>query len=1019
MKQYSEIKSELIKLSLPIGVIIVTSYPDYTILFANDTFCAMLGFDKELLPDAKKSAWSFVYPGDIERLKAEAALRSGDPEPYEIAYRVVKKDGTLIWVNQCSQHMQDDNGDELVYAYYTDITAQKQMEETIRATASKYETLVNSVPGGVGMYHLDEAFTPIFMSDGAYGFCNMTKDEYARATSKSTLAVFHPDDRQGFLDAVATARSENRKFEYAHRVLQKDGSYRWMRVSGKVMAGQDGIPVLYTVFTDIHEQMQVERALRESESRYAAAIKSANINIWEYDYAADTMTIFSKSPKVHPNNNIVVNYKQDVVSEGHIREDSAPLLFDMLERLKNGEKEVTADLWVRNTWGDEYWCERVIYTNSFDDEGKPVKAYCVGRDITKEKEAEKRYSDELSYREAMQKATMASINVNLNRNTILDYKSIFPEVTAYMETAKTAQAYFDHLYTELATKEMQKQCARVFNCDALLRQFGNGKTTLSLELTRKIGGRRYWTIMTAHMMKKENGDVVAFLYSTDITGERTLQQVMNCIAKTDYDFLVVADIPRNTSVRYTQKNLGDTYIKESTHFVEESRDYVRRSVCPKDVERVLKEIEPETVIKHLNSETSYSVFYGVPNPNGGILKKQLRFSYIDRELKSMLMTRVDITAAVEEQEKKNKELVAAVEMAERANAAKSEFLSRISHELRTPMNAIMGMDQLASQRLNDPNFISECIEKSQYASRYLLQLLNDILDMSKIETGRVMLKTEEIVCIPFLDSISTIIKTQAEAKGVNYVVTRFEGSKYSYLGDSVRLQQILINVLTNAVKFTKPGGIVRLDIAQMSADEKTARIRFTISDTGIGIGSEFLPDIFKPFAQEHNGTRSGYGGSGLGLAISKNLAELMGGDILVESTPGVGTTFRVEIPFGIPQNNSEADAETAAIKNCEIYDFSGKRILLVEDHQLNIMVAKKLLEFKNAAVEVAENGEIGFRMFADAAEHTYDAVLMDIRMPVMDGLQSAECIRNLDSPWAKAVPIIAMSANAFEEDVEK
>ncbi|MEG2421049.1 MAG: ATP-binding protein, partial [Oscillospiraceae bacterium] len=265
---------------------------------------------------------------------------------------------------------------------------------------------------------------------------------------------------------------------------------------------------------------------------------------------------------------------------------------------------------------------------------------------------------------------------------------------------------------------------------------------------------------------------------------------------------------------------------------------------------------------------------------------------------------------------------------------------------------------------------------------------------------------------------STIVETLAKEKGVHYVVTQFADCKNGYVGDGVRLQQILINILTNAVKFTPPGGTVHLDIAQLSGDEQSVKVRFTVSDTGIGIGKEFLPNIFSPFSQEHSGTNSSYGGSGLGLAISKNLAQLMGGDIFVESTLGQGTTFRVEIPFGLPAVAPEVPRKDSATAQ-RVYDFSGKRILLVEDHQLNIMVATKLLEFKNAAVTVAENGKIGLDLFAAAPEHYYDAVLMDIRMPVMDGLDAARALRRLPSPWAKTVPIIAMSANAFDEDVTK
>ncbi|MEF9983021.1 MAG: PAS domain-containing protein [Oscillospiraceae bacterium] len=1021
MKNLSEIKEDLLSLALPIGLVIAESTPSLPIICVNDFFVQMLGYSDadELFAKCNGSAWEFVSPADIKRLTAYAATRVGTSEAYEITYQAIRKDGSLIWINQNARHTFDENGRDIVFAYCTDVTAQKEMEETIRAGVKKYETLVNSVPGGVIMYHLDGTFTPIVLSDRVYELSGMTKEEYLAATCDTMLDILHPDDRQGFIDAVNVARDNRDKFDYTYRVLQKNGSYRWTHISGKVMDTNDNFPTLYAVLIDINEQIKTEHALRESESRYAAAVRSSNINIGEYDYATDTMYIFSKSPKVNQFKSIVNNYTKNVISSEHISNESATLLYHVLEELKNGAPEMSADFWIRNKYGDEFWCERVVYTNSFDEGGKPVKAYCVGRDITNEKEAEKRYYEERSYREAVQKATMSSINMNLTQNTILDFKSIFNSVNAYMSNAKTAQDYFDNVCRELSSVEMQKKYISNFSCDALLWDFANGKTTISMEFTRRIEKRLYWVMVTVNMMKRENGDIIAFLYSTDITNERTMQNIMNTVVTTDYDFLVVADVPQNTSVRYSQKNIGNNYLIESDHFIEDSQNYVRLYICPEDVERVLKEMEPKNVLAHLDSESFYSIFYSVPNSEGSISKKQLRFSYIDREQQCILLTRVDITAAVEEQEKKNKELMEAVTMAERANAAKSEFLSHISHEIRTPMNAILGMDQLASQRLNDPEFVGECIKKSQYASRYLLQLINDILDMSKIENSKIAIKNEPIVWQPFLNSINTIINTQAEIKGVKYVITQFENCKNSYMGDAVRLQQILINILSNAVKFTPKNGEVHLDISQISADEKVVNICFKISDTGIGINEEFLPDIFKPFSQEHSGTRSGYGGSGLGLAISNNLVGLMKGNISVESIVGKGTTFRVEIPFEISKNNSEKNIEVINAHNNTDYDFRGKKILLVEDHPLNVLVATKLLEHKNAYVDVAENGKMGVEMFANAPEYHYDAILMDIRMPIMDGLQATEAIRHLDNQWAKIVPIIAMSANAFDDDVVK
>ncbi|MEG1725730.1 MAG: ATP-binding protein [Anaerovoracaceae bacterium] len=1140
-----EIKENLITLSIPIGFVITKPYPTFEIVFVNDVFSDMLGFEnqEEFLSAYQESAMKYVYPEDISTLSTEAANRNGQYEPYEISYRALKKDGSYVWVTQHSRHMAGEEEEELIFAYYIDITAkkqakelidtaiigydvsiwewdilsnkcyqaihstrcdtkgvsifdnftewlfennhyhedsiekakkiferiksgekiveevlhthdsksneywwesvcyttifdnngkpikavaigkdvtaQKEIEDAIILGSKKYETLVNTIPGGVGMYRCDEKLTPIFMSNRAYELCNMTKAEYREATKNSTFDVFYPGDEKGLIEAVEKAQQGDGSFIYTHRVLQKDGSYRWMRVSGQIMPEEGNFPILCTVFTDVHEQIMAEKALQESELRYEIAIKSSNINIWEYDVNTDTINIFSYSPRINTAIRTINNYTKKAIELGWIREDCVEKFNNIFEQLRSGAKVSSADVWTHSQSNTEYWCERVTYTNSFDENGKPFKAFGVGRDITKEKETEKRYRDELAYREAMQNATIVSIHANITTDTIIDFKSKYDELRNNLNKVEGLQEYFTTIHAMITNEETKRIFNETFKRDALLKKFSEGETSFSMELSRLISGRRYWTVMSVHMMKTpENNDVVGFFYSTDTTNEKTMHNVMDAVVKTDYDFLVVVDGIHDSAVRYSDKNNEKMYVTESHNFEADTMEYARNYITSEDIENVLEEITIENILNQLNKNRTYSIYYSTNGNDGSKRKKQLRFSYIDKGLKIFLMTRTDITEAVDEQEKKNIQLEAALEMAERASVAKSEFLSRISHEIRTPMNAIMGMAQIATQNLEDKEFVRDCLEKSQYASKYLLILINDVLDMSKIETGNVVLKDEYIDCKAFIDGINTIIGTQAKMQEVEYISTEFEEREDGYIGDGVRLQQILINILTNAIKFTPKGGIVRLDITQRGLDENKAYICFKISDTGIGISEEFVPKLFKPFSQEHNDATTKYGGSGLGLAISKNLAQIMGGDISVESVLGKGTVFTVILPFKLAKGHICDGAEEHVAGEVYHYDFTGKRVLLVEDHYLNIMVARKLLEHKNAIVDVAENGKAGVEMFC-ADPESYDIILMDIRMPIMDGLQATREIRKLDNECAKKIPIVAMSANAFDDDVKK
>lgn len=349
-----------------------------------------------------------------------------------------------------------------------------------------------------------------------------------------------------------------------------------------------------------------------------------------------------------------------------------------------------------------------------------------------------------------------------------------------------------------------------------------------------------------------------------------------------------------------------------------------------------------------------------------------------------------------------------------ANNAKSEFLSRMSHDIRTPMNAIMGMTRIAESSVTDIEKVRECLAKIDVSSKYLLMLINDILDMSKIESGRMKLNLGEIEMSRFIEKIETIIKPQAQTKDINFTVET-DCSDLTVIGDSLRLNQILVNLLDNALKFTPRDGKVTASFKQVGTKGDFVDVRFSVKDTGIGISKENFTKIFRSFEQEKDDTARNYGGTGLGLAISKSLVEMMGGNIEVESELGKGTEFSFVIPMEKCER-SNVSKETAG--SLPTVSFDGKRVLLAEDNDLNIEIARTILTMDGFEVEVARNGRQAVDMFFESDEGYYDAVLMDIRMPVMDGLHAADEIRNLDRGDAATVPIVAMTANAFDDDVK-
>jgi PAS domain S-box-containing protein len=791
---------------------------------------------------------------------------------------------------------------------------------------------------------------------------------------------------------------------------------KWNRISGK-MISWCGHEAMMMYVMDITDEKESEAETKRLNRIYQATTSAAKLLLWEYDI---------------PNHRIILS--DDAYTQGelrktgygrtvenvpesmlqHIEDRSVAVFCELFRKVEEGT-DASGEIWFKRQPSIEAGCEQITYTVIRDESGRAVKAYGTGRNITAEKKEEDRYRREIEYlRENNDFDLIAKGHYNLTRNRVIEYSG--PVQRVYKGTGEKTydeilSAFLERKYTDEDRRILKEKMDRQY----LIRKSQQGEMQADIRYEWFPDGTEpVWISENIHTyIMPDSGDVECFTYSYDITEKKQNDAILELVSQNEFDYIgLIYSRTGKFELKVRSRDVG--FPKELHRKVNYSEclEYVRRNFLSQDeIKRYDEATEPGKILRGLETNRFYTVVYR-RTENGKTFCKQLNYSWLDEASGIILAVRTDVTAAYEREQAQLNKVRAAKLEADRANEAKSSFLSGMSHDIRTPLNGIIGFTEIAI-REKDPEKKQGYLEKIRMSGSLLNDLVNDTLELSRIESGKMILEPEITSTREILDTVITALRPSAELKGIGIVTERETIPSVPVWADRRKVQKIFLNLLSNAIKYTPSGGTVHLSAETLDVPENGCTQKFKIEDNGIGMSREFLERLYEPFAQEKRPEAKDVTGTGLGLAIVKDTVDLMGGKIEVRSRIGKGTCFTVGLPLPSAASSGIHD-ERADGKQISL---SGKRVLLFEDNYLNSEIASILLKENGMEVDTAENGREGVEKFKNSADGYYDVILMDIRMPLMSGYEAARAIRAMDREDVRVVPIIPMSADAFEEDI--
>lgn len=982
----------------------------------------------------------FLDHGRIEQIVGRLNREGSD----SFVYRRISRSGRLLYKQV--KYTWLDRQHDLIMETQTDLTdlyeqqleqvKRRHEEELLRERALSAE----SIPAGIGVIDMtDSALCLNYLNDGFYQMVGAGREAYAAFSGGDIVKAVYDEDRPVLLAEAAAAVRENRQLCCRVRLLRGDRKYRFVEIVANHVPLKDGTERFYAVFYDVDELLCTQMKLLEKELVFRDILTHSDILHFTY-YPASARyeaEIFPAQLSGFPK--VMDHFPDSFIRFAGLSAADAASFRQMAGAIDAGNTD--AECTVHMHFGGKSGWYRVHMLGILNDSGLVEKAIGNVFNVDRTVEAERAIADERLRVESLRGVYLATACFNATKDEEIAFnegggltrtegidegmlalaREIEPDIDKqHPKTLSSLLSAAGQIPDAAQRREFIRCCSR----GGMLRNYQQGKRDITLEYRRLLGDEPVWMSTRVILMAEPStGDVLTFYYTRDISRQKKMEQITRLTLEKSCDYVALLNVAKRTLRFWSVSRAEAAYDNDWDLSAENDYDSCVRNALShylSDPGQICGLLSIENIVSRLTKSDEYSLTYDRRRLDGAVCRKQVQYRWLDDTKSEILTVQTDITAAYIKEEERTRQLQEALAAAKKADSAKTEFISRISHDIRTPISAITHMTAFAKEDVDRRDRLLHDLNQIEASNAFLLSLINDVLDISKIDSGKIELHPEPYLYDDYIQGIRSIFEPLCRQNGLTFRLVCSPSPGHGVIVDRVRYNQVTLNLLSNAVKYTSAGGTITYTFHAGRRSDGLIDCGFDITDTGIGMSEQFQKTMFEPFSQEYDNPERQKlaAGTGLGLSIVKRLVDLMGGSIRVNSRIGEGTA--VSVSFVLPESVSEPAVTAGAGTKAGLpeHRLSGT-VLLAEDNAINTEITLRLLETIGLAADPAENGKQAVERFRASGPGQYCAVLMDIQMPVMNGYEAAKAIRASKHPDADTVPVIAMTADAFEESARK